>query len=272
MNLFFRRFFRRASGAAAAAAIGLALVACGGSATPPPASPSASGSAPGSAGTSSSSPGQSQPSTASAADYTLAPGYEPVFPFSTPAQVQAWVSEFQSGGHQPWHLDADLTALAFTQGYLGYTNISRTGTRTDNDTGAHLQVGYTLPNGNFSPSAVVHLVRFGSGQDAPWEVVGTDDTSFTLDNPVYDTTASTPVQVGGHITGVDENIRVQVRRLGAQSPVGTFCCQAAGGTNSPWSVNVAFRASSGQVLTIAAAIGGHVAPVERFAITAVTVS
>jgi len=28
---------------------------------------------------------------------------------------------------------------------------------------------------------VLHLVRFGNDPDSPWEVVGSDDTTFSLD-------------------------------------------------------------------------------------------
>jgi hypothetical protein len=75
--------------------------------------------------------------------------------------------------------------------------------------------------------------------------------------------------VGGLISGVDENIKVQVRT--SSSVVGTFCCRPAGGTSTPWSAIVSFRAAAGAVLTIAAQTGGHVAAVERFAVTAVRV-
>ena len=108
---------------------------------------------------------------------------------------------------------------------------------------------------------------FGSGKDAPWEVVGTDDRTFTVDRPVYGSTMSSPVTAGGTITGVDENIQVSVHTLSAQLPVGAYCCRAAGGTRSPWSASVTFLAAPGQVITIAAATGGHVAAVERFAVT-----
>jgi hypothetical protein len=105
------------------------------------------------------------------------------------------------------------------------------------------------------------------GRYAPWEVVGTDDTTFTLDSPAYGSTASSPVTVGGKITGVDESIRITVHRLSAQGPAGSYCCRAAGGTRSPWSARVAFRAAPGEVITIAAATGGHVAALERFTVT-----
>jgi len=62
-----------------------------------------------------------------------------------------------------------------------------------------------------------------------------------------------------------------VHTLSAQGAVGAYCCQAADGTRSPWSARVTFRATPGQVITIAAATGGHVAAVERFAVTGIRV-
>jgi hypothetical protein len=69
------------------------------------------------------------------------------------------------------------------------------------------------------------------------------------------------------ITGVDENVRLSVHARPAKTAVGAYCCRAADGTRSPWSAAVSFRAAPGQVITIAAATGGHVASVERFAVT-----
>ena len=132
---------------------------------------------------------------------------------------------------------------------------------------ARVAVGSKRPDGTISTAAVIHLVLFGSGQYAPWEVVGTDDTTFTVDRPAYGSTVPSPVTAGGTITGVDESIRVTVHTLPAQGPVGAYCCRAAGGTRSPWSASVAFHATPGQVITVAAATGGHAAAVERFAVT-----
>jgi hypothetical protein len=147
--------------------------------------------------------------------------------------------------------------------------VTHVASSTVSGSNAHVAVGIKLPNGNISTAAIVHLVLFGSGRDAPWEVVGTDDRTFTVDRPTYGSTVRAPVTVGGTITGVDENIKVSVHTLAVQRPVGAYCCQPAGGTRSPWSVPVTFTAASGQVMMIAAATGGHVATVERFAVTGV---
>jgi acyl dehydratase len=249
---------------AAVLATGLLVAACGGTGRPPasqPISPHASSSA---------APPASAPATTPAP--AASPfGYQPLFPFGSLAAAQAWQASYASGGHQPWHLSADLTAVAFSQGYLGFGDINKVAGRSISGGDAHVTVGLTLPNGHISSAAVIHLVKFGTGRYAPWEVVGTDDTGLTLDVPAYGTTVTSPVKIGGTITGVDENLRADVRTLGTTSAVGTFCCLAAGGQASPWSFSVPFQTSSGQVITIVVHTGGHVASVERFAVTGVRV-
>ena len=191
-----------------------------------------------------------------------------LYRFASLAEVRAWQVSYQSGGHQPWHLSPDITATAFAA-FLGYTGVTQVAHSTVSGGDAHVAVGINLPNGTTSTSAIVHLLRFGSGKDAPWEVVGTQDTTFTLDRPAYGSTVASPVTAGGIITGVDENVRVTVHSSSAQGPIGTYCCRAVGETSSPWSVRVTFHATPGEVITIAASTGGHVATVERFAVTGV---
>jgi hypothetical protein len=187
-------------------------------------------------------------------------------------EVQAWQQSYASGRQQPWHLDAGQVALAFAT-WLGYMGIDKViGTRTDGS-GEHVSVGFQVggPNSENVTSAMVHLVHWGTGSDIPWEVVGTDDTTFSLIRPAYGAAVTSPVTVGGLISGVDENISVQVRTSSSPSAVGTFCCFPAGNTNTPWDTPVSFAASSGAVLTIAAQTGGHVAGMERFTVTGVRV-
>jgi hypothetical protein len=248
------------------AATGLAISGCGSTTT---SAPSTGASAPASAGSSGSAPATTQPPTAPGTPVQatgLPAGYLPLFPFASLADVRAWQASYESGGHQPWHRSPDLTAIAFAS-FLGYTDVTQVAGSTVSGGDAHVAVGIKRPNGTISTAAVIHLVPFGSGRYAPWEVVGTDDTTFTLDRPAYGGTVPSPVRVGGAITGVDESIRVTVHTLRAQRPVGVYCCRAAGGARSPWSASVTFHVTPGQVITIAAATGGHVAAVERFAVT-----
>jgi len=116
-------------------------------------------------------------------------------------------ASYQSGGHQPWHRSPDLTATAFAA-FLGYTAVTQIAQSAVSGGDAHVAVGIKLPDGTISTAAIIHLVLFGSGTYAPWEVVGTDDRTFIVDRPVYGSTARSPVTAGGTVTGVDENIRV----------------------------------------------------------------
>jgi hypothetical protein len=130
-------------------------------------------------------------------------------------------------------------------------------------------VGFDNPSGQPFTAAVIHLVRFDAGPDGPWEVVGTDDTNMSTTIPAYGSVVSSPVTVGGIITGVDESISVEVLQPSSASPLGRSCCLPAGGNASPWRVTVSFQGATDPVLTIAAATGGHLQTVERFTVTAV---
>ncbi|CAM5459490.1 hypothetical protein SAVIM40S_07465 [Streptomyces avidinii] len=265
------------------AALG-ALTACGGSSgqSPPQESPSVV------PGTSSAlSPAPTAPSTPGTTPGTPAPTtfgpdggmpplgsalLQPVWPFPTLAQAQAWQREFRSGGHQPWHLDPEQTALSFTQGYLGFKDVGRVSSRTVTGREARIGVGLSLPPGTEgyrSTVAVIHLVRYGADPDAPWEVVGTDDTTFSLTTPAYGSVVRSPVRTGGRISGVDESIRMDVRQPSSTAPIGTSCCIPAGGSAQPWNATVSFTGARDPVLTIVASTGGHISDVERFTVTAV---
>jgi hypothetical protein len=219
------------------------------------------------------SPAPSASATTPPAAPAPAPAYEfsyqPLWPFADLASAQAWQAATRSSGVQPWHADPAQTALSFTQGYLGLTEINRVISTRVTSAGAYVGVGYRDLNGGTHTSAVLFLVRFGPDADSPWEVVGSDDTTFSLEQPAYGSTVQSPMLVGGHITGSDENIRVAVRSLGSTAPVGGSCCQPAGGNGSAWAMSIPFSAPAGTVLTIVATTGGHLQTVERFAIQGV---
>lgn len=197
--------------------------------------------------------------------------YQPLWPFSGMSEVKAWQAGHRSGGHAPWHLSADQTALSFAHGYLGFREIDQIVGRTVKGADAHIAVGYrNEETSGPAPAATVHLLRVGTDPDSPWEVVGTDDTDLSITTPAYGARAASPLNVGGKISGIDESIRLKVLRPAAAGPLGQFCCEPAGGRDAPWSAQVPYRgAAGGQVLTVAASTGGHVAEVERFAVTAV---
>lgn len=249
----------------------------GGLSSAPPPSPSATSPAPsgtpstGPTGSPSTSPSGSSSATASGSGQPppafFALGYQPLWPFGSYQQASEWLSTHQAQGSQPWHLDAGQTALSFTRSYLGFSELDTvTSSRLDGQ-GAHIGVGYRNPSGALATAAVLHLVRFGPSDNSPWEVVGSDDTTFSLSIPAYGSQVSSPVTAGGRITGVDESIRLTVRSLpggvvgAADQPI------PAGGQDQPWHGTVSFTATG--VLTIVASTGGHLQAVERFAIQGV---
>ncbi|MEU8198259.1 hypothetical protein AB0C10_31220 [Microbispora amethystogenes] len=264
--------------AAALAALGFLAAACGtGSGSSPAATFAAASSGPSSgssfaepSATVTSTPAPSPvPGTSSGAPL-VAGRYQPLWPFTDDKQVRDWQEGYRAGGHQPWHLDAGQTALAFTQGYLGFKGIDQLVDSKVDGVHARVSVGIRGEGGGRPGiAAVIHLVKFGTGTDAPWEVVGSDDTTFSLTTPRYGSSVSSPVKAGGKITGVDESIRLQARVAGGTGPIGERCCVSAGGENHPWSATLDFRATPGQTVTIVASTGGHIADVERFAVTGV---
>ncbi|MFD7613089.1 hypothetical protein [Streptomyces sp. NPDC059828] len=267
---------------AAATLAGLMLTSCSGSggstrtsgsspAASAPATPEPTGTAPPTPTPQVTPSGTQAPSGTPSASGTPPLGswsLQPVWPFTTLAQAQAWERAYRSGGHQPWHLDPAGTALSFTRDYLDFTGIDRITSRAVS--GRHARIGVAPTGSEGGTAAVIHLVRFGGGPNAPWEVVGTDDTTFSLTTPAYGSLARSPLETGGRITGVDESIRVQVRQPSSTAPLGTSpCCTSAGGDKQPWRVTVPFQGARDPVLTVVASTGGHVSDVERFTITAV---
>ena len=196
----------------------------------------------------------------------------PLWPFASLDQAREWERAYSAGGSQPWHLDAERTALAFTQGYLGFTGIDKTvSIVVTNGRDAHVGVGFATPSTppRTATAAVIHLVRYGSEPNAPWEVVGTADTTLTLTAPAYGSLLRSPLTVGGAITGVDESIRVQIRTPARAAPLVDRPGLPAGGNAAPWQVTVTVPATTEPVLTVIASTGGHLQAVERFAVTGI---
>ena len=196
-------------------------------------------------------------------------GHQAIWPFASLADAAAKQAS-QRNGHQPWRGGLDWTALTFVHDYLGYPGINKIVSRTVSGGDARVAVGFATAAGRLNTAAVLHLVRMGFGDNAPWEVVGTDDTTLTLSTPGYGARVSSPTTVGGRISGADESLRVGL--FSVLNGVGESPGIPAGGQNTPWSTRVGFVAAPGTVLIIVVSTGGHVVPVERFAITGATVA
>lgn len=216
-------------------------------------------------------PAPAEPATSTTSAPPATPGfrYQPLFPFADQAQVDEWRAA-AAAGHQPWHLDPEATALAFA-GYLRFDEIDVVTSRDVRGDEAWIGVGSRKQEGGVFTAAVIHLARWGTGADAPWEVAGTHDDvrTLTLDTPAYGSAVSSPLPVGGRITGVDENLRVQVFQLSSPGPIGVACCVPAGGQATPWSTTVGYSGATDGTLTVVVSTGGHRQAVEAFAVTGV---
>lgn len=188
-------------------------------------------------------------------------GYQPLWPFASAVEAESAAAA--------WHADPAATALAFTRDFLGFNEIDRVTAVTEEADEAWVAVGYLLPDDRPTAASTIHLARFGTAADAPWEVVGTRNDVLTLETPAYGSVVDAAViEAGGRITGIDESLRLQVRRSGHPGVLGEHCCLPAGGEDQPWSAQVRLTEPNHPgTLTLVVSTGGHVAEVERFAVT-----
>lgn len=191
--------------------------------------------------------------------------YQPLWPFPGQPAADDWLQERRPLGESLWHADPAATALKFTREFLGFTDLDRTTMVNVQPREAWVGVGQADPRGQPMTVATLHLARLGPAADAPWSVVGTEDTELTLDTPAYGSPVQPVLDVGGIVSGVDESLHVQARQISGL--LGEFCCLPAGGQRSPWSVSVPMSPAQPGAVTVVVSTGGHYAAIERFAIT-----
>jgi hypothetical protein len=224
------------------------------------------------AGATTTAPGNEGEGAADAIDPTgpdvVGDGYQPLWPFPTRASAAEWQQAYREGGQQPWHLSAEDTALSFTTGFLGFTEIDQITSTDIGATEAEIGVGYAN-GGQTSTSAVIHLLRWDSSEDSPWEVVGTRDTSLVLETPDYGTTASSPMTVAGYIDRNDERVQARLYQASSSGPLGESqeTVSGGGGTRPVWGLELGFNGATDPAVTVVAFSGGDVQEVELFAIT-----
>jgi hypothetical protein len=183
-----------------------------------------------------------------------------LWPYASLAEADA-----AADAGEAWHGDPGQTALRFAREYLGFSEMNTVTSRDVRNDEAWIGVG---PDSH--PAAILHMAKLKVLDGVVWAVVGSSDDLLTLETPRYGATIGRTFTVGGHITGVDESLRVSLRRLGTTGPVGEACCLPAGGQKTPWSTPVtANPGTTPGVLTVVVSTGGHAYDVESFAITAV---
>ncbi|HKE74303.1 MAG TPA: hypothetical protein VKB57_11845 [Acidimicrobiales bacterium] len=182
-----------------------------------------------------------------------------LWPYASIAEADA-----AADAGEAWHGDPGETALRFARDYLGFSEMNTVTSRDVRNNEAWIGVG---PDNH--AAAVLHLAKLKVTDGLVWAVVGSSDDLLTLETPRYGATVDRTFAVGGHITGVDESLRVSLHRLGTSGPVGEACCLPGGGEKTPWSTTVSADPGTGPgVVTVVVSTGGHVYDVERFAITA----
>lgn len=208
------------------------------------------------------------PTTASVTPFGPGDPAVPLWPFRTAAEAQQWENVDGPAGHSPWHSDAKATALFFASGYLQFHDITEVTSSDIASDRADIGLGYDVPNeGGKHTASVIHLVRYGD-ENAPWEVVGATGTDISIDSPNYGDDVTSPVDVEGRISGVDESVIAAVRSLDgavdASDPV------AAGGDNAAWATIIPYSDQQHGVLSVIAWTGGHLREHERFAVVGVS--
>lgn len=204
------------------------------------------------------------PTSASVAPTTPAPSLAfpdgVVWPFGSAAEAKTWQEQYAANGAQPWHLDAVETATSFVNGYLGMTQLDRvTAKQVGNDT-ADVSLGRQLPSESHAlmTATTVHLVRWGTGKDAPWLVTGASEQYLKVQAPPAGDLVTSPVTVTGPGFGVDEMLTVTLRSLHAPAALGQG--HTGFGNGGPWSVSVRFStapdATGALVAWTASAIDG----------------
>jgi hypothetical protein len=150
----------------------------------------------------------SQTGTAFTGDVT------PVWPFDNAAQVASWQQGYAADGLAPWHLDPVYTATAFVTrgiGFSGQNVVAVRDTATGHRSGDVTLGTRTTASGRTVVFGTAHLIRWGNGADAPWEVTGIDSTGARIDSPSRDSSVSSPLTVRYTLDGgAEENVTVSV--------------------------------------------------------------
>jgi hypothetical protein len=189
----------------------------------------------------------------------------PVWPYTSASDAASW----RSSDNSPWHLDPVGTAELFLKmhgypiGNVVVVKNTATGQRSGDVT-----LGRTPPNGPTVAFATFQLARWGSGNDAPWEITGVTSAGATLDAPSYDATVSSPVTVRYTLDGgVEDNVTVSVYDNTAR--VGSTATVTGGGQHTTSLSLAAPAGSTGYVLVADSQNGSGVSVLQRLLVVPV---
>ena len=162
-------------------------------------------------------------------------------------------------GRNPSVSTRGMTALAFAQ-FLGYTDIDQIVTSRGRRAG-RARLGRVSEPGQREPhapprsstSSATELDPTSRGRSS----APTTRTSASRPRSTAPSVTS-PMPVGGRISGVDESITVHVQQLHSNGLLGQVCCIPGGGTDSPWAGTTTFANRPTRSSSSSASTGGHV--------------
>lgn len=147
-----------------------------------------------------------------------------IWPFHSQAEGQEWLAD---RGGKPWAGDPLEVSERFASDFLALSGVTAS---VPSSFGLPRPHRYTtqLSAGGRSVGRV-ELARYGDA--GPWTVVRVGGTDLTLTTPAPGSRVRSPLQVSGRVTGVDENVRLDlVTRSGAVIATSG----APAGSEVPW--------------------------------------
>jgi hypothetical protein len=154
-----------------------------------------------------------------------------LWPFTSVEQGQAWMTDH---GKRPWADDPTAVAIHLVRDLLKLEVEVVQSAPYDESTDVAPTITLKVQGRQVG---VVHLVRVFSG--GPWTVVSVCCTDLIITSPMPGAAITSPTQVTGRVTGVDEN--VQLRLLTATGRDLATSGAPAGG-EEPWTGTLTWAA------------------------------
>ncbi len=151
-----------------------------------------------------------------------------VWPFTSAEQARSW-----QGGD--WVTDSRQVVARFVTDYLGLSGVTVTQTCVSCEV-----LGLQVAGRSVGEARVGHYTFTGGKR--VFTVVGVGGTDLTVTSPRPGQSVSSPLQVSGRITGVDENVALTLRT----APGGRVVAQggAPAGSAVPWSATLTWSGST----------------------------
>ncbi len=157
--------------------------------------------------------------------------YPAIWPFTTQAQASAWVED---SGSMPWADNGLEVGRHFVREHLGFTQITVTQTCVSCDVLALSVSGTSVGELVLGRVGAGFATGHGTRLFTVTDVRGTD---LTITTPKAGASVTSPLGVGGRITGVDENVSLRLLSLAGDQ---LAAAGAPAGSAVPWSTTLSW--------------------------------